>query len=173
MKIGIDAKFASSHYGGLGAYSIHIIEALARLHRDEIVAFVPSTLGPNLELSRHHQNLSIHSVPSDPSTFKDFYDFRVYWEQEVLPAQLENLPVDVFFSPAFMAPLQWKGAKVVTVHDLLFERSPYFNSERSTTYYRTWARPCAEQADAIITVSRFTANDVHLMFKLKGSNRTR
>ena len=33
MKIGVDAKFASPHYGGLGTYSIKIIDALCRLGR--------------------------------------------------------------------------------------------------------------------------------------------
>ena len=38
MKIGVDAKFAPPHYGGLGTYSIKIIDALCRLGDGEPVA---------------------------------------------------------------------------------------------------------------------------------------
>ena len=166
LKIGIDGKFASSRYGGMGAYTLRIIEALAHLGQDDLIIFVPSEISPELELSTHAQCLKVQHVFTKKQSFQDVYDFRAYWEQEVLPAQLEKHAVDVFFGPAFMAPLHWYGPKVVTVHDLLFERSPSWNSARSTTHYRTWAKLCAQHVNAIIAVSHFTAHDISTLWDL-------
>ena len=166
MKIGIDAKFASSRYGGMGAYTLHIIEALAHLGQDDLIVFVPSDVSPGLALSTHAQRLKIQHVFTKKQSFQDVYDFRAYWEQEVLPVQLEKYAVDVFFGPAFMAPLAWEGPKVITVHDLLFERSPSWNSARSTAHYRAWAKRCAQHVNAIIAVSHFTAHDIATLWGL-------
>src|SRR5579884_877430 len=115
LKIGIDAKFASSRYGGMGAYILHIIEVLAHLGQDDIIMFVPSEVSPELELSTHAQCLKIQQVFTKKKSFQDVYDLRAYWEQEVLPAQLEKHAVDMFFGPAFMAPPLFEGFGLPTI----------------------------------------------------------
>lgn len=165
MKIGIDAKFAASRYGGLGAYTINIINKLVGLGQDEIIAFVPSTIEAYMELPDKCSNLQIVPFKIEKD-LEDFYKFRVHWEQNILKTLLAENNVDVFFNPAFMAPLGWDGPKVVTIHDLLFEYSDHFNSTSSIEYYTAWAKRCAKSVDAIITVSNFTANDVHKLWNI-------
>ncbi len=166
MRVGIDAKFASPHYGGLGTYTVSIIQALVDLGKDEILAFVPDgRLGP-YQLPPPSDSFTICSVPVDVQAPEDFSQFRVYWEQTVLPVQLAQQAIDVFFGPVFTAPLAWHGVRVVTVHDLLFERSDQYNTTTSNSYYQDWAKRCAQQADAIITVSRSTAEDVRALWHI-------
>jgi alpha-1,3-rhamnosyl/mannosyltransferase len=166
MKIGVDAKFASPRYGGLGTYSIKVIDALCRLGRDDILAFVPQ--GRTLDAQLPRASCTVCPVPPDSVTPDEFFAFRVHWEQNVLPAQLDRHGSDVFFGPAFMAPLAWSGPRVVTVHDLIFLQSDEYNPSQSNLYYRAWAERCARQADAVIAVSQATADDVRSYWGLDG-----
>jgi len=166
VKIGIDAKFASPRYGGLGTYTIAIIKALVDLERDDIVAFAPEGWGHDLHLPPPSERFAVRTIAADGRGPADFFAFRVHWEQTILPPALERYAIDVFFGPAFMAPLDWPGPRVVTVHDLLFERSDQYNPAPSTAYYRAWARRCAQAADAIVSISRATAADVRDLWGL-------
>src|SRR5205085_5148428 len=166
VRIGIDTKFASPRYGGLGTYTIAIIQALVDLGCDDIVAFAPAGWGPDLHLPLASQRFAVHAIAIDERAPADFFAFRVHWEQTVLPTALERHAIEVFFGPAFMAPLAWPGPRVVTVHDLLFERSDRYNPAPSTAYYRAWARRCAEAADALVAVSGATAADVRALWGL-------
>ncbi len=166
MKIGIDAKFASPRYGGLGTYTIAIIKALVDLGRDDIIAFAPEGWGYDLHLPPPSERFAVRAIAADKRAPADFFAFRVHWEQTILPTALERHAIDVFFGPAFMAPVDWPGPRVVTVHDLLFERSDRYNPAPSTAYYRAWARRCAEASDAIVSISHTTAADVRDLWGL-------
>ncbi len=164
--IAMDAKFLSHRYGGLGTYTIKILEGLAALDLDEIVALVPAEWPIDVDPRGIPANVTLLRVSSAGPNPGNFFEYRVYWEQEVLPRKLGEIGPDVFFGPVFMVPLRWNGACVATVHDLAFERSAEHNHGPSTRYYRQWARRCAEKATILTTVSRSTADDVRRLWQL-------
>jgi alpha-1,3-rhamnosyl/mannosyltransferase len=156
--------------GGLGTYAECIITSLANLQQDEIVAFVPegraealATFHPSIQSS----HLQVQSVDVGPSAPKYHRDFHVHWVQTILPAQLRDHDIDVFLGPAYVAPLEWKGPTVVTVHDLGFERHPEYWTPDGRAYYLKWAAQCAKRADAVISVSRFTADDIRELWSIR------
>jgi glycosyltransferase involved in cell wall biosynthesis len=63
-------------------------------------------------------------------------------------------------NPAGVAPARRGQALVVTVHDLAFEHLTGSFSPRWRALYRAGLRAAARRADAILTPSRFTADDV-------------
>ncbi len=85
---------------------------------------------------------------------------RVFWEQTVLPRLLWRDRVDVFFSPAFILPMRWDGAGVVTVHDLNFEVSPETIHPIRRAYLRRITRRSVHRARKVIAISQSTASDI-------------
>ncbi|GIV16938.1 MAG: glycosyl transferase family 1 [Armatimonadota bacterium] len=85
---------------------------------------------------------------------------RVLWEQLVLPHLLRRDDVDVFFSPAFILPMRWNGAGVVTVHDLNFEVSPETIHPVRRAYLRRITRWSVRRARRVIAISQSTASDI-------------
>lgn len=89
---------------------------------------------------------------------------RVLWEQTVLPRLLRRDGVDIFFSPAFVLPISWGGAGVITVHDLNFEVSPETIHPVRRAYLRRITRWSARRARMVIAVSQSTASDIARLY---------
>jgi glycosyltransferase involved in cell wall biosynthesis len=77
-----------------------------------------------------------------------------------LPDSLRGCGVVHVTNPAGVAPARRGQALVVTVHDLAFEHLPGSFPPRWRTLYRAGLRAAARRADAILTPSRFTADDL-------------
>ena len=159
MRLAVDAGLGSSRYGGLGGYVMRIVRGLAATPGFEVSALVPAhNLGRN----------EIGDLPGDSRVIPvevgrpelDFYDRRVYWEQEVLPSVLSEGGYDAYFGPTLLLPLAWPGPKVVAIHDLAFEAAPDLNTPRSTAFYQKWAKPSAQAAAGIAAISHTTARDL-------------
>lgn len=85
---------------------------------------------------------------------------RVLWEQTMLPRLLRRGRVETFFSPAFILPMRWNGAGVVTVHDLNFEVSPETIHPIRRAYLRRITRRSVHRARKVIAISQSTASDI-------------
>ncbi|WP_370695368.1 glycosyltransferase family 4 protein [Patulibacter sp.] len=82
------------------------------------------------------------------------------WEQVGWPARLLGDRPDVLHAPNCFLPLVRPCPGVVTVHDLAFEVHPDDFSPRTGWKYRTFTRRAVASAEAVICVSRATADDV-------------
>ncbi|WP_329182250.1 glycosyltransferase family 4 protein [Streptomyces sp. NBC_01477] len=151
---------STSRSGGVGNYARRVISGLAAREDFDVVALLPDFAYDRAELPESNAHFRVEVVPTDCPTPDGFYDRRVLWEQDVALRYLEKIDHDVFFGPVFMAPCGWRGPKVVTVHDLAFERHRGYNTAESTAYYSSWARKCAEQAAAVMCISHHTRADV-------------
>ncbi|MBN1558082.1 MAG: glycosyltransferase family 4 protein [Lentisphaerae bacterium] len=69
-------------------------------------------------------------------------------------------PADVYHFPNFILPPLKRGRTAVTIHDLAFLRHPDSVENRNLRYLRTHIGDTVRRADAVITVSRFTADEV-------------
>ncbi len=67
---------------------------------------------------------------------------------------------DLYHFPNFTRPPLARGASVITVHDMAFLRLPDTLEEKNRAYLQARMRPSVEKADAIITVSHFTAREL-------------
>jgi glycosyltransferase involved in cell wall biosynthesis len=76
------------------------------------------------------------------------------------PFDLLSGPADVFHFTNFLRPPLRRGRSVVTIFDMSFERFPQFAEAKNLRNLRRGIRQTAVKADAIITISDFSANEI-------------
>lgn len=86
------------------------------------------------------------------------------WEQTTLSAAVRRDAPDVFFAPAYTAPVSIGSPFAVTVHDLSFSRHPeWFRfTERKRRHVLT--RSAARRAGVVITVSDFSRREIQELY---------
>jgi glycosyltransferase involved in cell wall biosynthesis len=82
---------------------------------------------------------------------------RLAWEQVRLPRLLGRLDLDVHHSPHYTMPESATCPRVVTVHDMTFFDHPEWHERTKALLFRRATRVAARHADALICVSRSTA----------------
>lgn len=159
MRIGINVHLLSTTHTGIQHYIRALVpELIAQATSQEIVLYgEPSQL--SLPASRQVQWVSA-SRPLRSGIQ------RVLWEQTVLPRLLRQDGIDVFFSPAFILPMRWDGAGVVTVHDLNFEVSPQTIHPIRRAYLRRITRWSTHRARKVIAISQSTASDLVSLYSV-------
>src|SRR5690606_13459413 len=69
MRIGIDARYLSAQFSGIGAYSENLLKALARIDTDyEYVVFVHESLKRKLELGENFEFVRCQARPVSRGT---------------------------------------------------------------------------------------------------------
>lgn len=168
MKIGIDCRTilnpGPGEAAGVGAYTLHLVEYLLRIDGEhEYVLFLEKTF-PNDALR--------HLIGGRPKTRIVRLPSRTY--QKILPGVYSELLVsgamsrerlDVLHVPGGRIPISYRGASVLTVHDLaIFKHPEWFPKQALATrvlYPKTIA-----QASALIAVSHATRHDLETLFAI-------
>lgn len=165
MRIGIDARTlldpASGERAGVGYYTTSLVNALvAKYTRDEFVLFVDHRIPSAVETFGGLPHVRVVELPW--SRHKSRLPFA--YSHVVVAQALRRESLDVFHSPAYSIPLQYRRPSVVTVHDLAIYRHPeWFPSGQR--FARSVVVPRSmHAATRIIAVSQSTANDVHRQF---------
>lgn len=86
-----------------------------------------------------------------------------HWYDGELPRALGRAAgerVDVLWGPAFFLPDPSPVPRVLTAHDLAFVHHPDRFTEANRALYVDRGRPDAERADAVLAISRSTADDL-------------
>ena len=83
---------------------------------------------------------------------------RLAWEQVGLPRLLARLDVALLHSPHYTMPEMASLPRVVTIHDLTFFDHPEWHERAKAPFFRRAIRVAARHADAVICVSRTTAD---------------
>ena len=162
MRIGIDGRELLGNRTGVGRYLAELCDRWRRLPRadgHEFVVYSPqpgdylSDLGWPFEEGREEARgrFSHRSVPGPGGT---------RWEQTALPAVANADGIDVFFAPAYSAPLRLRSPHVVTIHDVSFVAHPEWFRWRDGVRRRWLTRHAVARAHAVITVSRFSRQEV-------------
>jgi|GEM_PF-114208 len=151
MRIGIDASRAVTRQRtGTEAYATFLIQALisqavARGH--EICLYFnaapPAGLFPAANRVRHY-----------------VLPFPRLWTHLRLGAHLRQDRPDVFFTPAHVIPLGYRGPSVATVHDLGYHFFPQAYTRRQLAYLKWSTRHNARQSRAVIADSQATKTDL-------------
>jgi len=121
MRIGIDARELSGRATGVGRYLSGLLNEWARpgheAGRHEFVLYASTAIGAELDARRFGTRL----IPGAPGT---------WWEQVRLPRAIPQDHLDVWFGPAYTAPLSLKLPTVITIHDVSFAAHPEWFSLR-------------------------------------------
>ena len=159
MRIGIDGRELLHKRTGVGRVLAELCgEWLTsdRAREHEFLLYSPesgtdpSILGPPFSESSNHR-FHHHSVPGRPGT---------WWEQVSLCTAARADGLDLFFAPAYSAPLRLTVPTVVTMHDVSFIAHPEWFGWREGLRRRWLAERVIARADAIISVSAFTRAEI-------------
>ena len=89
-----------------------------------------------------------------------------WWEQTALRTALRREPPDVFFAPAYTAPLLLPSPLVVTIHDVSFSRHPEWFRWREGRRRHLLTRSAARRSVAVITVSEFSKREIEALYRI-------
>jgi glycosyltransferase involved in cell wall biosynthesis len=150
MRIGVDARELSGRVTGVGRYLAGLLREWStneRARTHEFVLYGSEPIAIALDARRFPTRL----VPGSPGT---------WWEQVQLPPAAARDHLDVFFAPAYTAPLRLRVPTVVTIHDLSYVAHPEWFRLREGLRRRWLTRGTAARARTIITVSEWSRREI-------------
>lgn len=151
LRLSLDVSAVPAKPAGAGRYTIDLARALAA-RADLAVTFVSRA-----DDGERWAALGHTVQPAAPAR----RPLRLAWEQARLPRLLARLPLDVHHGPHYTMPERASLPKVVTVHDLTFFDHPEWHERAKVPFFRRAIRVAARHADAVVCVSRTTAELLH------------
>lgn len=155
MKIGVNGRFLTKLYTGIGQHTYHLFKTLAEKNPDDqFVVVVPERI--NLKFGN---NVEILLVPeSFPGT--DGMK-KTYWEQRQVPRFLLQQKVDLLHFPYPGNPWRrFKKPVCVTVHDTIPWTLGAYRNSVLTRLYQDKARKAVKRARHVFTVSKTSQEEI-------------
>ena len=164
MRIGIDGRELLQKPTGVGRYLFELCDAWChsdRARHHEFIFYTPgnkplSLLGTELNFTEE-KKIRHKSVPGTGGT---------WWEQTALRAAVIRDNVDVFFAPAYSAPLRLAIPTVVTIHDVSFLAHPEWFNWKEGLRRRWLTDRSINQAEVVISVSKFTRAEILRLYNI-------
>lgn len=149
MIIGIDASRAAiPRRTGTEAYAYYLIRNLLPLAH---------ICGHTVKLYYNHPPVQpISDAPHQPINIP----FPRLWTHVRLAAELHRRPPDVFFTPAHVIPLSYRGKSVATVHDLGYRYFPEAHTPSQVLQLRWSTRHNAKRSHVVLADSQATKHDL-------------
>jgi glycosyltransferase involved in cell wall biosynthesis len=150
MRIGIDARELCGRATGVGRYLAGLLHEWAGSRRacaHDFVLYAPEPIALPLDARRFRPRI----VAGAGGT---------WWEQVMLPREAKADDLDVWFAPAYTAPLRLAAPFVVAIHDLSFVAHPEWFTIREGARRRWLVRRAAHAAAAVITISEFSRREL-------------
>lgn len=152
LRIAVDARELAGHVTGAGVYLLHMLRhwlprrdvQLSLIAHRELSADVTALSG----FDRAHVTLRPDSTGG------------TVWEQFVLPRSISANDADVFFAPAYSAPLRLDVPTVVAIHDISFVAHPEWFRPRERMRRNFVTPRSARRAARIVTISEFSAREI-------------
>ena len=150
MRIGVDAREICGKPTGVGRYLSGLLSQWAILpetRRHQFVLFAPQVPPAWVPDSK----FELHILPGCSGT---------RWEQFTLGRAVNHVRPDVFFAPAYSAPLTVSIPIVLTMHDVSFIAHPEWFRWRER-FRRTWiARRSVHKSRIVLTVSEHMRGEI-------------
>jgi glycosyltransferase involved in cell wall biosynthesis len=153
MRIAIDLIVAEYEPGGMLLVTRALLHGLAKI--DSQNEYIVMTVRPDdYQDIVKAANIRVHPVtlPSRRGTLMQ--------HQIIAPIALRQIKPDVLHTPAFAAPLSWRGALVTTIHDLAFMKVPEQSSLYARLYHMHLQRMGAQRAQKVIVISKQTEQEL-------------
>ncbi len=157
MRIGIDARELVGQPTGIGRYVAQLCREWSRApiaEEHRFVLYVPDSASsstrsfPFLDVA---DRFDVTVVPGSAGTF---------WEQAALPPIANRDHLDVFFAPAYSAPLRLSPPCVLTIPDVSFAAHPEWFTWREGLRRRWLAIRAAARAVRVLTISEFSRREI-------------
>lgn len=157
MRIGIDGRvLQEKKLSGIGQYALNIIKEISKNDDYRFIIFYNSFRSRKSGLPDFGQNTE-QKIFRLPNRILEWA-----WRFFRWPHIDRILKVEAFFSPHFISiPLSSKVKKILTIHDLSFERNKrFFPINRNLWHWQMHPRRASEKYDKIIAVSNNTKKDL-------------
>jgi glycosyltransferase involved in cell wall biosynthesis len=155
MRIGVDARELGDRPTGVGRYLRELLlrwQAAPGCAGAELIMFTPHGDQPTWTAPRGRgARLAWRYVPGAGGTI---------WEQRDLARAASHEALDLFFSPAYTAPLRLGVPTVVALHDVSFAAHPEWYGWRHGMRLRLLARWSARRAHTVLTLTEFSASEI-------------
>ena len=150
MRIGIDARELCGRATGVGRYLGGLVrewaaDGGARAH--EFLLYAPEPIALPLDARR----FPTRAIAGAGGT---------WWEQVQLPRAAASDHLDVWFAPAYTAPLRLGAPVVVAIHDLSFVAHPEWFRLREGARRRWLTKQSAGRAASVVTISEFSRREL-------------
>jgi glycosyltransferase involved in cell wall biosynthesis len=153
VRIGLNLLFlVPGETGGSEIYVRETVPQLARLHGEEIVAFV------NREAADIDLGPGVKIVPVDVSGRGRFG--RVLAEERRLPKLVREHGIELLHSLGTTAPAKPGCVNVVTILDVIYARFPEAHTFAMRMGMRILVPRAARAAERVITISEYAADDI-------------
>src|SRR5580765_181368 len=156
MRIAFDGTTLRPGRTGVGYYTEHLLQHLARVAVDDEIVVV--------------SNCPVDTSAPLPATVRVVTSSwrvpRLVWMQTLAPLLLKQLRVDVAHFTNGMVPVMSRVPTVVTIHDMSLTLLPKFHPPRRVLLNRPLVDLAARRADAVITVSQSAARDITRLYGL-------
>jgi glycosyltransferase involved in cell wall biosynthesis len=163
MKIGVNAKFLTKPFTGIGQYTRNLFRELAKSDKGrEYILVVPEKIDPAIA-KEFPGNVEFKIIPERKIGTQGMK--KTWWEQISLPEYFEKEGVDVAFYPYPSNPWtkDWykKGIKtILCIHDCIpWMRKSYARGFLSKLYHGR-SKKAVALADEIFTVSEASKKDI-------------
>jgi glycosyltransferase involved in cell wall biosynthesis len=159
LRIGIDARELIGEVTGVGRYLGELITRWTRRADAASRRFILYAPRP-LDLPLPKQIAEIRVVPGGTGT---------WWEQTTLPRAVRADKPDIFFAPAYTAPVALGIPFAVTIHDVSFLAHPEWFRPRERWRRHILAHRMAATASLIFTDSEFSRSEIASLLHVKAN----
>lgn len=157
---------AYSKKSGIGYYTQNLITALAQQYPQDIqiIGYYFNFLGRKNPDLPQYNNLSYRSIQWFPGT--GVYYLRRMGINPPLKWFVSDKPDALFFPNFLTLPYSLSVPTLVTIHDLAYLERPEYVNSRDARLLKEYVPLSVDQADIIMTVSRFTRDKVQTYYNL-------
>jgi glycosyltransferase involved in cell wall biosynthesis len=167
MKIGLNARFLTLPFTGIGQYTRNLVRAMARLKpENEYVLFTPELVEVDLPANCRQIRVVEKTYPSASLR-------KAHWEHVLVPQEMERFGINVAHFPYPCNP--WRRLPmptIVTVHDVIPWKLPDYREKLRTKAYHSYAKWALRKADHVITVSEFSKREIVKTLKVRENKIT-
>lgn len=163
MRIGIDARYISDHFPGIGRYVMNLSLALAPLAPPHTLVLLYNPHLPNTrhDLDRLRPFPAVEMVP----TLAPPFSLREQWE---IPRLARTLRLDLLHSPYYLKPyVGLPCPSVVTIYDLIGRRLPGTLSLRGRLLFNLTTWLALHTSQRIITISQSARDDILHSYRIQ------
>lgn len=155
MRIGVNTRlFVKGKMDGIAWFSYEILKRMVKAHPEhEFVFFFDRPYLDEFIFAENVKAVVVHPPARHPILWYFFFEFGI-------KHALKKEKIDLFLSPDGWICLHTPVKTIDIIHDLNFEHYPEFLPFFSRQYYRHYFPLFAQKADALVTVSNFSKNDI-------------
>lgn len=164
MRIAINTRFLLSHkMEGFGWYTYEIAKRLVQNHPEhEFYFFFDRTFDEKFVFGPNVTPVVLRPPARHPILFYVWFEWSV-------KRALIRYKIDLFFSPDGYLSLGSAIRQVGVIHDINFEHNPQDLKRTMRRYYQKYFPLFAKKADAIITVSEYSKQDLCSTYRINES----